>query len=105
MKNELKKVPNFASRLNSMGERLDLWSGDNNVIGWLARQGKIKGLKLVDFNCPQHFEGLAAKQLNRLWRKSPLVQGQFAQDFLKISNAVHLQILKNQNVKLQLTLF
>ena len=85
MKNELKKVPNFASRLNSMGERLDLWSGDNNVIGWIARQGKIKGLKLVDFNSPQHFEGLAAKQLKSALEEVSLSTGavctRFPKDF------------------------
>ena len=85
MKNELKKVPNFASRLNSMGERLDLWSGDNNVIGWIARQGKIKGLKLVDFNSPQHFERLAAKQLKSALEEVSLSTGavctRFPKDF------------------------
>ena len=63
MTNELKNAPCFASRLNSMGERLDLWSGENNVLGWIARQGTIKGLKLVDFNSPQHLEGLTVKEV------------------------------------------
>lgn len=49
----------FASRLNSMGARLDLWKGENTVLGWVARQGTIKGLDLVDFNFPQHLEGLS----------------------------------------------
>ena len=63
MTNELKNVPRFASRLNSMGARLDLWKGENNVLGWIARQGTIKGLKLVDFNSPQHFDGLTGKEV------------------------------------------
>ena len=63
MTNELKNTPFFASRLNSMRERLDLWSGENNVLGWIARQGTIKGLKLVDFNSPQHLEGLTVKEV------------------------------------------
>ncbi len=49
-----KEVPLFASRLNSMGSRRDLWTGDNSVLDWIARQGTIEGLDLVDFNCPQH---------------------------------------------------
>ena len=43
----------FASRLNSMRERLDLWSGPDDVFGWVARQGMVRGLNLVDFNYPQ----------------------------------------------------
>ncbi len=49
-----KEVPLFASRLNSMGLRRDLWTGDNSVLDRIARQGTIEGLDLVDFNCPQH---------------------------------------------------
>lgn len=44
----------FASRLNSMKDRADLWNGPSGMLGWIARQGKIKGLDLVDFNYPQH---------------------------------------------------
>ena len=75
MTNELKIVPRFASRLNSMGERLDLWSGENNVLGWIARQGTIKGLKLVDFNSPQHLEGLTAKEVKSSLEKVSLRTG------------------------------
>ncbi|MGB1607816.1 MAG: carbohydrate kinase family protein, partial [Promethearchaeia archaeon] len=39
----------FGSRLNSMKDRLDLWDGANDVYGWIARQGTIKGLDLIDF--------------------------------------------------------
>lgn len=44
----------FASRLNSMKDRSDLWDGDQSVTGWIARQGRVRGLSLVDFNYPQH---------------------------------------------------
>jgi hypothetical protein len=43
----------FASRLNSMRERLDLWPGSNDVLGWVERMGTVAGLNLVDFNYPQ----------------------------------------------------
>lgn len=63
----------FASRLNSMQARRDLISpgrkkveGTNDVYGWIARQGQIQGLDLVDFNYPQHFvnKGITLKKLN-----------------------------------------
>jgi len=44
----------FASRLNSMKDRSDLWDGGSDIVGLIKRQGKIKGLSLVDFNYPQH---------------------------------------------------
>jgi len=47
----------FASRLNSMKDRLDLCQpGEDNqgTLGYIARQGRIKGLNLIDFNYPQH---------------------------------------------------
>ena len=86
MTNDLKNFPYFASRLNSMKERLDLWSGDNNVLGWISRQGKIKGLNLVDFNCPQHLEGLTVKEvklaLENVSLKTGSVCTRFNEDFL-----------------------
>lgn len=59
----------FASRLNSMKSRRDLVGSQhslathNNVLGWIARQGQIKGLDVVYFNYPEHFEGVEAKQV------------------------------------------
>jgi len=58
----------FASRLNSMSARADLYetapfgsaSGPPvqglglGVRGWIRRQGTVRGLDLVDFNYPQH---------------------------------------------------
>ena len=43
----------MASRLNSMKDRPDLWGGEQSVAGWVARQGTVPGLTLVDFNYPQ----------------------------------------------------
>jgi xylose isomerase len=55
---ELKPFPfKFASRLNSMKDRGDLWSGEQDVCGWVRRQGLVRGLDLVDFNYPQHMHG------------------------------------------------
>lgn len=48
----------FASRLNSMKARLDLHDGPMDTLGLVARQGRIHGLTMVDFNYPQHLEGL-----------------------------------------------
>jgi len=31
--------------------------GDEGLLGWIARQGTVEGLDLVDFNFPQHLEG------------------------------------------------
>ncbi|CAK0890887.1 unnamed protein product [Prorocentrum cordatum] len=65
----------FASRLNSMKDRLDLWGGANDVLGWVARQGTIRGLGLVDFNYPQHLSGLAPEQARGALRASGLEAG------------------------------
>jgi len=50
----------FASRLNSMKARKELWSGSDDVFGWIKRQGLIRGLDLVDFNYPQHLTAPAS---------------------------------------------
>jgi ribokinase len=58
----------FASRLNSMQARRDLTNKaaeSNDVLGWIARQSRVQGLDLVDFNYPQHFNGLTIQQLNK----------------------------------------
>lgn len=52
----------FASRLNSMKDRIDLWEGEGGVLGWISRQGRVKGLDLVDFNFPQHLTSQAVEQ-------------------------------------------
>jgi len=45
----------FGCRLNSMSARTDLWNGSDDVLGWIARQGTVAGLGVVDLNFPQHF--------------------------------------------------
>jgi len=81
----MKNVPSFASRLNSMKERLDLWHGENNILGWISRQGKIRGLNLVDFNSPQHLKGLTVKELKSALDNVSLRTGaictRFTEDF------------------------
>jgi len=52
----------FASRLNSMSDRPELWRGEKNVVGWIKRQGTIKGLDLVDFNYPQHLTSKVSEE-------------------------------------------
>ena len=32
----------FASRLNSMADRADLWDGPEGLLGWIARQGQVQ---------------------------------------------------------------
>mmetsp|Transcript_35819 Transcript_35819/g.115202 ORF Transcript_35819/g.115202 Transcript_35819/m.115202 type:complete len:319 (-) Transcript_35819:117-1073(-) len=34
------------------------WGTPDDVLGWVAAQGKVRGLSLVDFNFPQHLAGL-----------------------------------------------
>lgn len=55
----------FASRLNSMKDRPELWAGAQSPLGWVARQGSVEGLGLVDFNYPQHLEGLSVEQVRK----------------------------------------
>ena len=76
----------FASRLNSMGARRDLWVGDHSTLDWIARQGTIKGLDLVDFNCPQHLQGLTVEEVKSSLKESSLKTGavctRFTEDFV-----------------------
>ena len=65
----------FGSRLNSMKDRLDLWDGPNDVFGWVARQGTIKGLDLVDFNYPQHLENVPVADAREALFKAGLKAG------------------------------
>jgi len=52
----------FASRLNSMKDRPELWDGDAaGVAGWVMRQAIVQGLDLVDFNFPQHLVPLGGE--------------------------------------------
>lgn len=37
----------------------------NDVLGWIARQGLVEGLDLVDLNYPQHFQGVDNAQVGQ----------------------------------------
>lgn len=65
----------FASRLNSMKDRLDLWDGANDVLGWVARMGTVKGMSLVDFNYPQHLGGHTAEEVREALEVAGLKAG------------------------------
>ena len=70
------EVPLFASRLNSMSSRRDLWTGDNSVLDWIARQGTIEGLNLVDFNCPQHLKSYTTEKVKIALDMALIPEGQ-----------------------------
>lgn len=64
----------IGSRLNSMKDRWDLWSTNNNdnsddtkkkgsVMEWLQRQSTIPELTCVDFNYPQHFHSHSLSEM------------------------------------------
>ncbi|KAG7668529.1 hypothetical protein KSW81_005293 [Nannochloris sp. 'desiccata'] len=48
----------FASRLNSMRSSSSAFKMSNSVLDWIARQGDIQGLDLIDLNYPQHFTNI-----------------------------------------------
>ena len=83
----------FASRLNSMKDRQDLFNWDNfedinTVEGWIRRQGHIKGLDYVDFNFPQHIKSrevdyLELNQLRSALNKAKLKCGAICLRFPK----------------------
>ena len=68
----------FASRLNSMKDRIDLWNGTNDVLGWVARQGTVAGLELVDFNYPQHLRALSVSEVKGALSEAGLRAGAVA---------------------------
>jgi hypothetical protein len=68
----------FAARLNSMRERRDLaLPGDepDDLLGWIARQGRASGLSLVDLNYPQHLEGRALGEVQAALGAAGLAAG------------------------------
>jgi len=67
----------FGSRLNSMSARAELWDGGHDVLGWVRRQGAIKGLDVVDLNYPQHFSsaGLTVQELKAALTSAGLEAG------------------------------
>jgi len=38
--------------------------GDNDVLGWIARQNRVWGLQLVDLNYPEHFQDFSVQQVS-----------------------------------------
>lgn len=58
-----------------MKDRLDLWDGENSVLGWVERQGRVQGLGLVDFNYPQHLSGLTVDAVGDALAKAGLAAG------------------------------
>lgn len=44
----------------------------DSVLGLIARQGTVRGLKVVDLNFPQHFEGMSARGLRSALRGARL---------------------------------
>ena len=95
-----KEVPLFASRLNSMGARRDLWAGDNSVLDWIARQGTIEGLDLVDFNSPQHLKGYTTEKVKKALIRLLSRLEQFARGLPKSLKTGHLLTRSPANVKL-----
>jgi hypothetical protein len=74
----------FASRLNSMQARRDLAGrseGSDNVLGWITRQSRIRGLSLVDLNHPQHTAKLKPRQLRSALAATGLAAGAIAMRF------------------------
>jgi xylose isomerase len=67
--------PRFGSRLNSMKSQPERWSGEAGVLGWVARQGTISGLNLVDFNCPEHLGGLEVASVRQALQQAGLDAG------------------------------
>lgn len=96
----------FASRLNSMKDRGDLWQGTNDVFGWIARQGTIEGLDLVDFNYPQHItstvsadkDGALREKLLHALLKAGLKCGAMC---LRFPKEMQLGALTNPDAKLR----
>ena len=73
----------FGSRLNSMKDRLDLWDGSNDVYGWVARQGTIKGLDLCDFNYPQHLQNVPVAKAREALESAGLKAGSICMRYPK----------------------
>lgn len=73
----------FGSRLNSMKERPDLWSGRErlDVLGMVRRLGEVEGIDLVDFNYPQHLDGRKPKAVTGALRAAGLAAGAVAVRF------------------------
>eukprot|EP00887_Chlorella_sp_A99_P004048 scaffold11.g4048.t1 len=68
----------FASRLNSMSARRDLAApadGGDDVLGWISRQARVRGLSLVNLNHPEHTAGHTPAGLRAALRAAGLRAG------------------------------
>uniref|UniRef100_A0A7S3K022 Ribokinase n=1 Tax=Aureoumbra lagunensis TaxID=44058 RepID=A0A7S3K022_9STRA len=76
----------FASRLNSMKARPDLFDKKkhDNTIAWIERQAQIPGLSFVDLNFPQHFQTSSVKQIKAALHKNKLKCGAICLRFPQI---------------------
>jgi len=92
----------FASRLNSMQARPDLdltaQAQSHGVLGWIHRQGNIKGLDLVDLNYPQHFEGVPLKKIKSALASAGLAPGALC---IRFPSTFRLGAFTNPNATLR----
>ena len=76
----------FGSRLNSMKSRPELWRNGANggglgALEMVARLGTAEGIDLVDFNYPQHLDGLAVEDVVAALAHANLAAGAVAVRF------------------------
>lgn len=76
----------FGSRLNSMKSRPELWRNGANggglgALEMMARLGTAEGIDLVDFNYPQHLDGLAVEDVVAALAHANLAAGAVAVRF------------------------
>lgn len=76
----------FGSRLNSMKSRPELWrngagGGGLGALEMVARLGSAEGIDLVDFNYPQHLDGLAVEDVTAALATANLAAGAVAVRF------------------------
>jgi ribokinase len=62
----------FASRLNSMKPSSPAFNQSNSVLDWIALQGGIQDLDLIDLNYPQHFTNIKEVDLIAALRSANL---------------------------------
>eukprot|EP00283_Hemiselmis_rufescens_P014056 CAMPEP_0173466676 /NCGR_PEP_ID=MMETSP1357-20121228/73733_1 /TAXON_ID=77926 /ORGANISM="Hemiselmis rufescens, Strain PCC563" /LENGTH=308 /DNA_ID=CAMNT_0014434749 /DNA_START=20 /DNA_END=946 /DNA_ORIENTATION=- len=66
-----------------MKDRPELWSGAKDIWGWVARQGTVEGLTMVDFNYPQHLEGCKEEEAKYALASAGLKAGAICMRFPK----------------------
>jgi len=74
--NKYKCPLQFGSRLNSMKDQPHLApTHPQTVRGWVSRQSTIRGLDLVDFNYPQHFQDWTVTEAKQALDEADLKAG------------------------------